>query len=96
MSKSAPDADLIETDYSKIFIGNLPNDADQTEILEVFSKYGEVESVFVPIDFYTQNNKGFAFVEYGDRKTAEKVIGLSGGVKLRDRKLYINWAVPKR
>uniref|UniRef100_A0AAY5LDT4 RNA binding motif protein 4.3 n=1 Tax=Esox lucius TaxID=8010 RepID=A0AAY5LDT4_ESOLU len=50
----------------KIFIGNLPREADKDEIQALFAKYGEVTECAII--------KNFAFVHMDDRKSATKAI----------------------
>ncbi|KAL0970247.1 hypothetical protein UPYG_G00239320 [Umbra pygmaea] len=50
----------------KIFIGNLPREADKEEIEALFAKYGEVTECAII--------KNFAFVHMDDRKSATKAI----------------------
>ena len=36
----------------------------------LFSKYGMVKDVYLPLDHYTKRRKGFAFVEFEDERDA--------------------------
>jgi ATP-dependent DNA helicase RecG len=95
VSKSAFVEKYDEPEYSKIFIGNIPPTATKDELLEFFQQYGAVSDIFIPVDFIQKRNKGFAFVEFEDRKSTEKVLLLSNKMKFNDRLLYANWATPK-
>ena len=46
-----------------IFIGNLSFDAEQEDIIGVFSSYGEVKDCKIPLDRETGRKRGFAFVD---------------------------------
>jgi len=85
-----------EPDYSKLFTGNISPKTTKEELFDFFQKYGSVADVFVPIDFTLRRGKGFAFVEFEDRKSAETVLSLSSKLKFGDRFLYIKWAIPKQ
>lgn len=50
---------------NKLFVGGLPNTATESEIRELFSRFGEILSVILPI-YKSKFNKGFAFVEFSD------------------------------
>lgn len=84
-----------EPDYAKIFVGNIPPTTTEEELLQFFQKHGPVADVFIPKDFVLKKNKGFAFVEFEGRKSAEAVLALSNKLKFGDRILYFNWAIPK-
>ncbi|ESN91968.1 hypothetical protein HELRODRAFT_181891 [Helobdella robusta] len=49
---------------SSLFIRNVPADARSDELREIFSKYGPVTDVYIPLDYYTRQHRGFAYVQY--------------------------------
>ncbi|MFN6249397.1 RNA recognition motif domain-containing protein, partial [Microcystis sp.] len=46
-----------------IYVGNLPFEVDQEDVVEVFKEYGEIKRVHFPMDRETKRKRGFAFVE---------------------------------
>ena len=34
------------------------------DLREMFTKYGPVRDVYIPLDYYTREPRGFAYVEY--------------------------------
>ena len=46
----------------RLYVGNLPYSAGETELQELFSKAGNVESVRVMREAATGRSRGFAFV----------------------------------
>lgn len=83
------------TEYAKIFVGNISQETNKVQVDELFRQFGEVSDIFIPIDFTTNRSKGFAFVEFEERSSAEKAIASSQKVSLNGHSLYINWATPK-
>ncbi|KAJ3304765.1 hypothetical protein HDV03_002306 [Kappamyces sp. JEL0829] len=59
----------------------------------MFDKCGKIGSVSIPIDRYTQRNKGFAFVTFEERADAEEAKAKFEGVAVEGRKLRIDWDV---
>lgn len=55
-----------------IWVGNLNYDTTENEIRELFEKCGRLVRVTVPLDRNGVKNKGFAFVEFEERKDAEE------------------------
>lgn len=53
-----------DSDYSKLFIENIPYYCNKGDIEKVFSKYGDISSIDIPKSNYSNKNKGFAFVEF--------------------------------
>jgi RNA recognition motif-containing protein len=57
-----------------IYIGNLPQDIYEDELLEMFEEYGAVKSVRIIKDRYTKKSRGYAFVKMDDKDAALKAI----------------------
>jgi RNA recognition motif-containing protein len=57
-----------------IYVGNLPQDIYEDELLEMFEEYGAVKSVKIIKDRYTQKSLGYAFVKMDDKDAALKAI----------------------
>jgi RNA recognition motif-containing protein len=79
----------------RIYIGNLPFDATETDIRALFEAHGTPESVSVITDPGSGRSRGFAFVEMNDSE-AEKAVAALNGTDLRGRNLNVNEARPKR
>jgi RNA recognition motif-containing protein len=47
---------------SKLYVGGLPYSATQTELTDLFSAHGTVESANVISDKFTGQSRGFGFV----------------------------------
>ena len=65
-----------------IFVGNLPFRAEQDDVSELFSPFGEVTSCALPLERDTGRKRGFAFVEMADEEAETKaidVIAVVGG-----------------
>lgn len=82
-------------EYTKVFVANITPETSKAKLYELFQQFGEVSDVFVPIDFTSKRNKGFAFVEFEERPSAERAIASSQKVFLNGRYLYVNWAIPR-
>lgn len=63
---------------SKLLIGNLSLEAEESALKELFSRVGSVESVELVIDPHTGRKKGFAFVEMSSSDEAQKALKLDG------------------
>ena len=72
---------------SDLYVGNLEWTTTEQELRDLFSQFGNVESVKVIMDRETGRSKGFAFVSTD--KPEESVASLNG-VELRGRSLRVN------
>ncbi|HLY70306.1 MAG TPA: RNA-binding protein [Puia sp.] len=80
----------------KIFVGGLPFDMDDQEFKEIFEDYGTVSSAKVIQDRDTGKSRGFGFVEYIEKSSAENAIARLNGGELEGRKLTVNVAAERK
>ena len=62
----------------KIYVGNLPFSATESEIRDLFGQHGTVESVALPTDRETGRPRGFGFVEMPQGDAAKAIEALNG------------------
>jgi RNA recognition motif-containing protein len=80
----------------KLFIGNLPYDITEPEVLELFSQYGEVVSANLVIDHFSGRSKGFAFVEMSTRSEGHRAMETLNKMEYKHRDLVCNEAKPMK
>jgi len=76
---------------SKLYVGNLPFTAQEDEIRNLFSTYGEVLSVALISDRETGRPRGFGFVEMNE-SGARSAIEALDGKDFQGRSLRVNEA----
>jgi len=76
----------------RLFIGNLPYQATEDDLRSHFSSVGEPTQIVRPLDRETGRARGFAFVEYADRETAETAIRQFDGQLFMGRPLAVSEA----
>jgi RNA recognition motif-containing protein len=79
----------------RLYVGNLPYSTGETELQDLFSKAGKVESVRVMRDAATGRARGFAFVEMSTDDEAQKAASEFNQYQLGGRALTVNEARPK-
>ena len=79
---------------AKIYVGNLPFTANETEVRALFSQHGTVESVSLPTDRETGRPRGFGFVEMSQADAARAIQSLNG-YSMNGRPLRVNEAQDK-
>jgi cold-inducible RNA-binding protein len=77
---------------SKLYVGNIPFDATEDQINEMFSEFGEVHSVKIITDRESGRSRGFCFVEMENANAA--IDGLNGK-DMGGRKLSVSEAREK-
>lgn len=78
----------------KLYVGNLSYEVTESELNELFSPFGTVESVKIITDRLTGNSKGFGFVEMSSRQEAQQAINELNGKTVRNRAIVVNEARP--
>lgn len=79
----------------KIYVGNLPFDATQSSVQDLFSQFGQVSEVTLINDRETGRPRGFGFVEMPDSAEANKALQALNGQDFGGRSLNINEAKPR-
>lgn len=79
---------------TKLFVGGLPYSFDSQKLNELFAKFGAVISANVIFDKFTNQSKGFGFVEMED-DPAQAAINALNGSDLEGRTLGVSVARPR-
>lgn len=80
---------------TKLYVGNLSFEATEGDVLDLFSKAGNVVSCNLIVDKFTNKSRGFAFVEMSSQDEANKAIAEYNGKDLKGRALTVNEARPR-
>ena len=78
----------------KIYVGNLPFSATETELTTLFEAHGPVSSVNLITDSETGRPRGFGFVEMEDEAGKAAIAALDGSM-MGGRSLRVNEARPR-
>lgn len=80
----------------KIYVANIPFNATEQDISNLFSDYGEVVSVKIITDKFTGQSRGFGFVEMGSDNDAKNTISELNGKQLMGKTLTLAEARPQQ
>ena len=58
----------------RIYVGNLPKDADEDDLLEMFEEYGRVKNIKIIRDRFSNISRGYGFLELLNDKAAQQAI----------------------
>lgn len=81
-------------EQNKIYVGNFPYSVDESQLRDLFSPYGEIETLAMIMDRDTGRPKGFAFITFSSQQGAEKALALNGK-DLGGRPLKVSMATEK-
>jgi RNA recognition motif-containing protein len=80
----------------KMYVGNIPYDATEDDLRNLFSKYGEIESLKIIQDKYTGRSRGFGFIEMTQEKDAIDAIDKLNGKDFMEKTLKVSEARPQQ
>ena len=79
----------------KLYVGNLSFQTSSSDLQDLFSQAGTVESASVVEDRDTGQSRGFGFVEMSSREEGEAAIQQFNGKEVGGRALTVNEAKPR-
>ena len=80
----------------RLYVGNLPYSASESDLTDKFSPHGTVESSKLIEDRNTGRSKGFGFVEMGTDSEAQAAIEALNGTDYDGRPMTVNEARPMK
>ena len=78
-----------------IYVGNLAFTVSEEDLKKAFEAFGQVASANVIRDQYSNQSKGFGFVEMPESSEAQAAISALNGKELNGRALKVNEARPR-
>lgn len=79
----------------KLYVGNLNYDTDEAQLRSLFSQYGEITDIHLPMDKMSGRPRGFAFVTISEDAGATNAINNLDGSDVDGRNIVVNEARPK-
>ncbi|KAI2796978.1 hypothetical protein RDWZM_004301 [Blomia tropicalis] len=85
-----------ERSLRSVFVGNIPYDASEEKLKDIFSEVGPVLSFKLVYDRESGKPKGYGFCEYRDQETASSAMRNLNGYELNGRSLRVDTATNER
>jgi RNA recognition motif-containing protein len=79
-----------------IYVGNLPAGVTEEDLSGLFSEHGNVSSAKIIRDNFSQQSRGFGFVEMPGNAEAQKALNTLNSYEFKGNKLIVNEARPRR
>jgi RNA recognition motif-containing protein len=78
----------------KIFVSNLPSDASEESVRDLFAQFGVVRAITVSSDIFTGRCRGFGTVDMEGHEARAAIAKLDGKI-FGDRSLRVRFDAPK-
>jgi len=79
---------------AKIYVGNLPWSVRDDKLREIFSKFGEISEAVVILNKFSGRSKGFGFVTFVKKESADAAISEMNNKEIEGRILKVSEAKP--
>ena len=79
-----------------IYVGNLSKDVSEDDLRNAFEVYGEVSSSKIIKDIFTQESKGFGFIEMPEQTKALEAISGLNNQEVKGKNIIVNEARPRK
>lgn len=94
MMSSTESKDPPPTDCSTLFVNNLPYQAEEVEIAQVFEALGVTlpeDAVRIARNSVTRQSKGFCYIDFESPKDAQKIMASNKNLTVKGRMLRLDW-----
>uniref|UniRef100_A0A5B7BN68 RRM domain-containing protein n=1 Tax=Davidia involucrata TaxID=16924 RepID=A0A5B7BN68_DAVIN len=78
--------------HSKLFVGGLSYDTNETVLKDAFGLHGDIIGVKVICDHVSGKSKGYGFVQYTSEIAANKALKEMDGQSLDGRNIRVHYA----
>ncbi|KAJ2484679.1 hypothetical protein EV174_002248 [Coemansia sp. RSA 2320] len=67
-----------------------------SDLKAVFEEFGKIKDVYIPLDFYTKESRGFGYVEFYEREDAEAAYDRRRDILVRRKPVTVEFARGQR
>ncbi|EDW84517.1 uncharacterized protein Dwil_GK14167 [Drosophila willistoni] len=96
MTDKVQDQSIMDKSMRSVFVGNIPYEATEEKLKEIFSEVGPVLSLKLVFDRESGKPKGFGFCEYKDQETALSAMRNLNGYEIGGRTLRVDNACTEK
>jgi translation initiation factor 3 subunit G len=86
---------MLRDDTATLRVTNLSEDTKEQDLRELFQPFGHVTRIYLAKDKKTNESRGFAFVNYADKRSAQGAIDKLNGYGYDNLILRVEWAKPR-
>ncbi len=77
------------SDYAKIYVAGVDWYAKETDIEATLNQFGTISEIVIPRNLYSGKSKGYAFVEFDKKESAQKALKYEGKLNIKGRNILL-------
>ena len=85
----------LRDDSSTLRVTNLSEDTTESDLSDLFRRFGHTSRIYLAKDRQTNKSRGFAFVSYTNKHDAQNAIDKLNGYGYDNLILHVEWAQPR-
>ena len=75
-----------------LFVKGLNEETTQQDLRDLFTRYGKVNDIYIPISYHTRRPRGFAYVAFEDLEEAKRAVRKLDGTLFHGREIRVEHA----
>uniref|UniRef100_A0A915PVW7 RRM domain-containing protein n=1 Tax=Setaria digitata TaxID=48799 RepID=A0A915PVW7_9BILA len=79
-----------------LYVRQVHYSARPDDLRALFERMGPVRDVYIPLDYYTRESRGFAYVKFEFTRDAEDALRELNGASILGRRIEVEWAEGQR
>ncbi|VDK42862.1 unnamed protein product [Anisakis simplex] len=85
-----------DDDGTTLYVRQVHYAARPDDLRVVFERIGPLRDVYIPLDYYSRESRGFAYIKYEDSRDAERAFKELHGCAILGRRICVEWAEGER
>ncbi|CRG97599.1 splicing factor 3B subunit 4, putative [Plasmodium gallinaceum] len=79
-----------------IFVGGIDETVDEKCLYDIFSSFGDIRNIEIPMNLVSKKNRGFAFIEYVEKDDAKHALYNMNNFEINGKRIYVNYSKTKK
>ncbi|VDK78172.1 unnamed protein product [Litomosoides sigmodontis] len=85
-----------DNEIPTLYVRQVHYSARPDDLRALFERIGPVRDVYIPLDYYTRESRGFAYVKFEFTRDAEDALKELNGASIFGRRIEVEWAEGQR
>ncbi|XP_075033465.1 U11/U12 small nuclear ribonucleoprotein 35 kDa protein [Mixophyes fleayi] len=95
LARYVPNKGVVGDPQLTLFVSRLSQQTTEEKLKEVFSRYGDIQSIRLVRDFITGFSKGYAFIEYKQENAIKKAYRDANKLVIDQREIFVDYELER-